>query len=546
MMEQVRNHFEKLDFLNFLQSEASLTDAKNQRIKSAIDTSSHSIDVIITELGFVNEDDLLGLYSRYFKYDYLEGSEVLDASCAEQIGLHYLSARMIVPVQNENGKVKLAMADPFDNEAISTIEYFLDTTSEIILATRKQVSELLQIFEASIGELSPETFQDEVDLSNDLDMERLKDIAREAPVIQLANRIIEDGVDQSATDIHVEPWEDIVRVRFRIDGVLHDYENVHKSMQAGLSTRFKILSGMNISERRLPQDGRIRTSVRGQEIDFRVSSVPSIHGETIVIRILQSSTELLQLGNLGFDENAQATLDRIITIPNGIMLVTGPTGSGKTTTLYSMLSKLNDGKSKIFTVEDPVEYRLEGVTQLQIDAAIGLDFADTLRSVLRQDPDTILIGEIRDLETARIAIQAALTGHRVLATLHTNSAVGAITRLRDMGIDSFLLSATLRGVLSQRLVRKICRSCRNETTSTGCSECNETGFNGRTVIYEIFEVDTDASKVIGQGDSEDKIEVSAKQTGMVSIMNHADSLIKKSSITEAEVLRVTSFESSYG
>lgn len=545
MMQQSDHKRNVPRFLDFLEAKKHIEQSKIQRIKNAIDTSPHALDVITAELGLIDEDSLLELYCSYFECKKYSSSSVVDVQCVKEIGFPYLSSKSVVPVQTRDEILGLVMADPFDSEILSTLGYFFERNIEVSVASRKQITDLLGSIEASLHTEEVESFPHDFGDINEMDMERLQDIAREAPVIKLANEIIQDGVDQSATDIHIEPWEDIIRIRFRIDGVLKDYETISKSMQAGLSTRIKILSGMNISERRLPQDGRIRTSIRGQETDFRVSSVPSIHGETIVIRILQRSSELLKLENLGFAEFASKTLERITAIPNGITLVTGPTGSGKTTTLYSILRRLNDGKSKIFTVEDPVEYRLEGITQLQIDAAIGLDFADTLRSVLRQDPDTILIGEIRDLETARIAIQAALTGHRVLATLHTNSAVGAITRLRDMGIDSFLLSATLRGVLSQRLVRKSCVVCKDEDKH-GCEKCNETGFSGRTVVYEVFELGADASKAISLGAGEDEIEILAEKTGMVSLIDHASTLVRSNVTSEEEILRVTRFESQDG
>ncbi|MEM8858058.1 MAG: GspE/PulE family protein [Chloroflexota bacterium] len=532
-------------FLEFLRVENLLSDAKLQRIKTAMDGSGHSLDLVITELGFLSEDDLLEHYSNYFEFEYIHELALADISSANELGISYLQSNSIVPLANGADAIKIAVADPFDNSTLSTIQYFFDQNIELVVAKRKSINSLLEGLNTTDNS-SANIEVDEAFETSEVDMERLHDIAREAPIVQLASRIIQDGVNQSATDIHIEPWEDFVRIRFRIDGILTEYENVSKSMHAGLNTRFKILSGMNISERRLPQDGRMRISVRGQETDFRVSSVPSIHGETIVIRILQRSTELLVLQNLGFDDASQGKLNRILTSPNGITLVTGPTGSGKTTTLYSLLNQLNDGSSKIFTVEDPVEYRLDGVTQLQVDASIGLDFADTLRSVLRQDPDTILVGEIRDLETAKIAIQAALTGHRVLATLHTNSAIGAVTRLRDMGIDSFLLAATLRGILSQRLVRKLCGVCSPDGELNGCKECNHSGYSGRTVIYEVFELGDDAIKAIGDDMNEEAIQSIAQTEGMVPIVKHADSLVAKLVTTKAEVLRVTRFESPNG
>jgi len=534
MIDPIQPDAQLFDFLDFLEIEKHLTNAKLQRVKNALNTSAHSLDIILTELGLVGEDDLAELYSRFLKCRDLHESMAIDVTKANDIGLPYLSTKSIMPVQNDTDVVLLVMSDPFDIDAITTVEYYLEQDVERVVTSRKKVNELLNILEATSDDAKSDFLDDSSLDVGEFDMERLQDVARQAPIIQLANRLTEAAVDQSATDIHIEPREDAVTIRFRIDGVLQDHEHIPKSMQAGLNTRLKILSGMNISERRLPQDGRIRTSIRGKDIDFRVSSVPSIHGETIVIRILQNSPELLLMDKLGFAPEAEKTLDRILENPNGITLVTGPTGSGKTTTLYSLLNKLNDGRSKIFTVEDPVEYRLEGITQLQVDAAIGLDFAETLRSVLRQDPDTILIGEIRDLETARIAIQAALTGHRVLATLHTNSAVGVINRLRDMGIDNFLLSSTLRCVLSQRLVRK------------SCGNSNGSEYSGRTVIYEILEVNNDISRAIAKNAGEDEITSLARKAGMISIMDYANKLVDASVTTKTEILRLTKLEASYG
>jgi len=536
------------DFLSMLEAKNLLSKQKTVRVRQARATSSHPLDVILIELGFVESNTLTKQYSSYYECAVVDQTISIDQDRLLDIGTDYLRKNTVMPaIQEKLGKI-LVVADPFNQEVAETIEYFLDETVTIAIGAREHIEELLNNAELDI--LGTDTgLQEKPDKElSQFDMERLQDIAREAPVVQLVNKLVQDGVKVGATDIHLEPGEAALKTRFRLNGILEQYDSFPKTMQAGVSARIKILSGMNISERRLPQDGRMRMSVSGKEIDFRVSSVPSIHGETIVIRILERSSELLGLENLGFDADAQSTLERITGIANGMVLVTGPTGSGKTTTLYAILTALNDGKSKIFTVEDPVEYRLDGITQLQVDTSIGLDFADTLRSVLRQDPDTILIGEIRDLETARIAVQAALTGHRVLATLHTNSAIGAITRLRDMGIDSYLLSATLRGALSQRLVRKACNQCEGpeqENNSTRCSTCFGTGYAGRTVIYEIFEMDKSSAQKVSEERDEEEIYDHALNSSMRPIAKHAQMLIEQHITTKAEVSRVTDLEVGY-
>jgi len=543
MFREIKTHD---GFLAEMKSRQILNEQQVARVQQAKTSLSQPLDSVLMQLGFIEENVLLEHYSDYFQIGLLGDDQQACQSRVSAVGLEYLKANAVVLLDCASEGAKLAVADPFDALVSDTLEYFLGEDLEKVIASRSKVDELLR--EASQNLQSSATDADfllDEEISQ-LDMERLQDIAREAPVIQLVNKMITDALKHGATDIHLEPEETHIDARFRVNGVLEHYDRFQKSMQAGVSTRIKILSGMNISERRRPQDGRMRLSISGKEVDFRTSSVPSIHGETIVIRVLERSSDLLELANLGFDKQAQEVLGRITSVANGMVLVTGPTGSGKTTTLYSILTALNDGKSKIFTVEDPVEYRLKGITQMQVDAEIGLDFASTLRSVLRQDPDTILIGEIRDLETARIAVQAALTGHRVLATLHTNSAIGAITRLRDMGVDSYLLAATLRGILGQRLLRKLCSECLTEKfgnqKDSYCNHCNNTRYDGRQVIYEIFESDASVARMMGDGSGEDEIFAYACSTGMVSIAKHAQMLVEQKVTTLEEVRRVTDLD----
>ena len=343
------------------------------------------------------------------------------------------------------------------------------------------------------------------------DVERLKDLASGAPVIRLANQLIARAVEMRASDIHIEPREHRLAIRYRIDGALQDMEAPAPAMGPALVSRLKIMARLDIAERRLPQDGRIRIPVRGRQIDMRVSTVPTIHGENVVLRVLDRASIELEFAKLGFDAALEARYLALLEQPNGILLVTGPTGSGKTTTLYTSLRHLNVPDKKLFTVEDPVEYQLDGVSQIEIKPQIGLTFAHILRSILRQDPDIVMIGEIRDVETAEIAIQAALTGHLVLSTLHTNSAAGTVTRLLDMGVADYLLTSTINGILAQRLVRRLCENCREAFAplpellpqlglapgsatrlyrGRGCAACRGTGYHGRVCIVEMMPITT--------------------------------------------------------
>jgi general secretion pathway protein E len=400
------------------------------------------------------------------------------------------------------------------------------------------------------------------DEDRDTDLERLKDLASEAPVIRLVNTLITRAVEMSASDIHLESAESRLRVRYRIDGVLREIEAPPARLKSAIISRVKIMAKLNIAERRLAQDGRIRLAIRGKEIDFRVSTTPSIHGESVVLRILDRGSLPLDFVALGFDSRLLPPFIEILNRPHGIVLVTGPTGSGKTTTLYTALTTLNSPDSKILTVEDPVEYVLEGINQVQVKPQIGLTFANALRSFLRQDPDIMMIGEIRDLETAQIAVQAALTGHLVLSTVHTNDAASAMTRLLDMGIEDYLLTSTISGVLGQRLVRRVCESCREPYTvsrdlqerlglaafgaadgatlyrAAGCARCNGTGYRGRTMILELM-VTTDPIRALVLRHAEAReIQAEAIRGGMQTMYAHGMRKALEGMTTAEEVMRV--------
>ena len=373
------------------------------------------------------------------------------------------------------------------------------------------------------------------------DVERLRDVASEAPIIRLLNRLVAAAVERNASDIHIEPLEDQVRIRLRVDGALQVAELVDRSLQLGLVSRVKILARLNIAEQRLPQDGRIRLAVRGRDIDLRVSTSPTHQGESVVLRILDRKNVPLDFKALGFAAAACRQMQRHISSPNGIILVTGPTGSGKTTTLYAALTVLNQPHVKTFTVEDPIEYHLKGVSQILVRPQIGLDFAAVLRSILRQDPDIIMVGEIRDSETAGIAVQASLTGHLVFSTLHTNSAASSITRLRNIGIDNFLIVSSVRAIIAQRLVRKLCGHCKRPHegyfVSVGCKACHDTGYAGRTVIYEILDVSDRIKQAILSEKPETEIEALAKLEGTLALYENGLTKVKSGETSMEEILR---------
>jgi general secretion pathway protein E len=488
----------------------------------------------------------------------------------DHLSTQFMKESKFIPSRLTENTLTVIMSNPLDFYTIDAIR--LATKYEIhVLAGRE--NEILEAIERSYGvgatsmekiiedtEAVPEYREEEEE-----NVDHLRDMASEGPVIRLVNLIITRAIELRASDIHFEPFEEQFRVRYRIDGVLHDVESPPKRLQAAIVSRVKIMAKLNIAERRLPQDGRIMLRVKGKEIDFRVSSVPTIHGESLVLRILDKSSIVLDIEKLGFPEDTMDGFQDLIQRPHGIILVTGPTGSGKTTTLYCALEKINSPEKKIITVEDPVEYQLRGINQIQVKPAIGLTFANSLRSIVRQDPDVILIGEIRDAETAEIAIHSALTGHLVLTTLHTNDAPSAITRLIDMGTEDYLLSSTVVGILAQRLVRVACPYCREPYSPSpavlnemrlskadleglkisevkGCDKCSHTGYWGRTGIFELLRITDDIQRLIlGKKDS-NIIKEAARKNGLRTLREDGWVKVKQGITTISEVLRVTQVE----
>ena len=484
----------------------------------------------------------------------------------ETLSVRFLRENRIVPLEFKHDTLKIIMADPHNNAVIEAIKVAVPHALEIYTGDTQVIDEHLEKFYSqetqdinkiieNIEDESIHYVREEED-----DVGHLQDLASEAPIIKLVNIIITRAVESRASDIHIEPFDDEVKVRYRIDGVLHDIEIIPKKLQAAIFSRIKIMAKLNIAERRLPQDGRIKLKVGGAEIDVRVSSIPVLYGESLVMRLLGQKGIKIDMKQLGFPRDTLATFNNIIKNPNGIILVTGPTGSGKTTTLYGALDKINSPDKKIITVEDPIEYHLKGINQIQVMPQIGLDFPNILRHIVRQDPDIIMIGEIRNLETAEIAIQSALTGHLVFSTLHTNDAPTAITRLLDIGVPNFLLAATIRGVLAQRLVRVICPECRdideeavteerarivfpdNPVTlykGRGCEKCAQTGFYGRSGIFELFTINSSMHQLIVQNADARQIREMARRNGMRTLMEDGLSKVKTGETTVNEIFRAT-------
>lgn len=520
---------------------------------------------VLIELGFISEDDLLKALGSQFGVKYMKFSEFPKTiPGGDYPTVKFMKQYKFVPLGMEGDLMRIALTDPLNEYVFEALEVFTDRPLEICLSSESDIMEAIeQYFGSNVqmtsimeGMREEEEETEGVELQEDV--HHLRDMAFEAPIIKLVNMLITRAVESRTSDIHIEPFENNVKVRNRIDGALIEVESFPKRIQAAVISRIKIMSRLNIAERRLPQDGRIRLRVSGREIDLRVSTIPTIYGESIVMRILDRGSALIMLESLGFPEDTLRKYKKLITTPYGMLLVTGPTGSGKTTTLYASLNKINSVDKKIVTIEDPIEYQIQGINQIQVKPQIGLSFANGLRHIVRQDPDIIMVGEIRDMETAEIAIHSALTGHLVFSTLHTNDAPGAVTRLLDMGIEGFLVSSSLIGVLAQRLVRVICPKCKEPYVPTeeladridfleknvptyygvGCDECRFTGYRGRTGIFELMVVNEEIRRLVLEKASSDNIRQRAVASGMRILKESGWQKVRQGVTTIEEVLRV--------
>ncbi|MFZ1765065.1 MAG: type II secretion system ATPase GspE [Candidatus Nitrotoga sp.] len=525
------------------------------------------IGTLLLKLGVVSARDVAEALAAQLGLALAEPADYPQVPLLEErVSVRFLKESKALPLHEDAHELVLALVDPLDQYAINAFGLLTHRSVCVRVAVQQDMESAFERLygsgKTSMGEIVGDIETLEEEGASD-DVQHLKDLASEAPVIRLVNLVIGHALEARASDVHIEPFENRLIVRYRVDGVMHEVESPPRRLSGAVISRIKIMASLDIAERRLPQDGRIKLRIQGKEIDLRVSTVPTMHGESVVMRILDKSGTTLDFARLGFDPDILKIFLEILQQPHGIILVTGPTGSGKTTTLYTALQTLNKSDVKILTVEDPVEYQMEGVNQIQVKAQIGLTFANALRSIVRQDPDVIMIGEIRDLETAQIAVQAALTGHLVLSTLHTNDAAATINRLLDMGMDDYLLTSTVIGILAQRLVRTLCTQCRelrvvlpevveemelHRFTDTnpielyhavGCQHCGYTGYIGRVNIVEILTMSDGIRSLVMRHATAGEIRKLAIEEGMRTMFESGLRKVVAGVTTIEEVLRVT-------
>jgi len=528
---------------------------------------------VLIGLGYISQEKLFPVLAEHLGVEYINlKNRQISADVLEKVPAKFASHYKLIPVDFKNGVLTIAVANPLDIHTLDDIRLLLGYDTKPVLAGEDDIIEAIRRYygvgadtlekmmagtEAAERKLEPGASK----------TEDIEDMAQDASIIKFVNQIFLQAYKDRATDIHIEPYEDEMKLRYRIDGVLYDVAIPAsiKHFQAAIISRIKIMASLNIAEKRLPQDGRIRIKVAGDELDLRVSILPTPHGESVDVRLLSTNVRL-GLERLGLLKNDLRLMEEMIKRPHGIIFVTGPTGSGKTTTLYACLSRINSNEKKIITIEDPIEYQMNGITQIQVQPRIGLTFAQGLRSMLRHDPDIMMVGEVRDFETAEITIRVALTGHLVFSTIHTNDAAGGVTRLLDMGVEPYLVSSSVECFVAQRLVRVICPSCKEEVTPSkevlkelgvsgvrdinkikfyegrGCDECKHTGYKGRTAIYEILTVDGDIRALIMSRKSADRIKEAALRGGMRTLRQDGWEKIKTGITTPSEVIRVTEAE----
>jgi len=554
-----------------LLARGKLDEAELDRVLrlQAAATRPEKLGSLLTTLGIVSARDVAMAIAEQAALPYVEASAFPEIPILEErASARFLRDARALPIEEDEAALTIAVADPFDAFTPHAFELISNRTVHRVVAIGSEIDSAIERLYGSgrtaVAQLSEGDIEArlDADVLGD-DVQQLKDLASEAPVIRLVSLLITNALEARASDIHVEPFENRLIVRYRIDGVLHEIESPPRRLAAAVISRIKIMAHLDIAERRLPQDGRIRLRIQGKDIDLRVSTVPTMHGESVVMRILDKGGVALNFERLGFAPDILARFKGALAQPNGILLVTGPTGSGKTTTLYTALDGLNQPEVKILTVEDPVEYQMAGINQIQVKPQIDLTFANALRSIVRQDPDVIMIGEIRDLETAEIAVQAALTGHLVLSTLHTNDAPATVSRLLDMGVDDYLLTSTLIGVLAQRLVRTLCPNCREAHTldeatardiglarvtaertpvvykAVGCAQCGNTGFTGRVCIAEMMPLSEPLRRLIMQKANASELRRAAIDEGMLPMYDDGLRKVAAGITTVEEVLRAT-------
>jgi general secretion pathway protein E/type IV pilus assembly protein PilB len=547
-----------------------LTAAELARVRTSYD-QPEQLDAIALELGYRDTDELLKAVGMALGVTYLDLTQTrVDTSLLEYFPIKLIHRHQVFPVAEQPDGLLVAVANPFDVYAIDAIDAAMQ---QRVMAAVVQPTELQRLIKSYLG-VGAETVDDLVAQQSDASVQLLDDVdfgdsedaeqAQEASVVRLVNEILKEAIDSRASDIHIEAQESGLKIRYRVDGVLQrqPVPTEMNRFHPAIISRLKIMARLNIAEKRVPQDGRIKLRVSGREIDVRVSVIPMLHGEGIVMRVLDKENLKFSLRGIGMPEDVYAQFRKLITLPHGIVLVTGPTGSGKTTTLYSALEEIRDEETKIITTEDPIEYQLEGINQIQVHAKVGLTFAASLRSILRHDPDVVLVGEIRDLETAENAVQASLTGHLVFSTLHTNDSAGAFMRLCDMGVEPFLVTSTVEGIMAQRLVRQLCANCRQRVMpvlselpedfpldelertrgvyeAVGCRECRQTGYRGRTGLYELLVANDAIRALANERTPSHVIKQEAIKHGMRTLRQDGWQKVLAGITTIDEVLRVT-------
>lgn len=510
---------------------------------------------ILTDLGFVAPRDILAALAEQLEVSLVSSQDFPPVvPDLERITPRYMRQFRFLPLHQEDSALTVAMADPLDFETLATLHNLTGLRVTTALAAEQEILDAIDKYYGAEEQEETESEYGSASGDESAEIEHLRDMASEAPVIRLVNNMISSAIDLRASDIHLEPFEKDFRIRFRVDGVLQEEEPPPRELRAAVTSRIKLMAKLNIAERRLPQDGRIKIKVVGHEVDLRVSTLPTLYGESVVMRLLdRSATDFYDLTRLGFDEFMLSRMEYYTSLPHGVFLVTGPTGSGKSTTLYSALKRINKTERKIITIEDPVEYQMDGINQIHVNSQIGLTFAAGLRHIVRQDPDVIMVGEIRDRETADIAIRSALTGHFVYSTLHTNDAPSAITRLTDMGVENYLINSSVVGVLAQRLVRLICTECRQEDETVtspdgknvktwrgaGCEHCRGTGYSGRVGIFEMMDLNEELRNLIMANADAGRLTEVARKNGMRNLREDGWEKIALGVTTVEEVVRVT-------
>ncbi len=545
-----------------------------EQLKKALgqqETSGGRLGTNLVKLGYLTEEDITSFLSKQYGVPAINLAHFdIDPNVIRLVPAEISQKHMVIPINRTGSVLTVAMADPSNIFAIDDIKFLTGFKVEPVVAAETSIKSAINKHYDSVGAVEDimKGFDDReisavAEEEEGIDISQIQKATEEAPVVKLVNLFLTDAIKKGASDIHIEPYEKTFRVRYRIDGVLYEVMQPPMKLKPAITSRVKIMALLDIAERRLPQDGRIKIKMGQKEMDFRVSTLPTLFGEKVVLRLLDKSNLQLDMTKLGFEPKALADFEKAILAPYGMVLVTGPTGSGKTTTLYSALNRLNTTETNIITAEDPVEFNLPGINQVQMKPEIGLNFAAALRSFLRQDPDIIMVGEVRDYETAEIAIKAALTGHLVLSTLHTNDAPSTISRLLNMGVEPFLVAASTNIILAQRLARKICVHCKEEVQlppqglidvgfssdevktlkcykGKGCMECSDTGYRGRVALYEVMVITDDIRDAILQGASTNELKELARKNGMKTLREAGLQKIREGITTIQEVMRVTS------